>query len=735
MRRTSSAAVAARPGRGFSPRPPAASRARSVSYRLDRGEHRRHRTFNIREMRAVARSAKISLTTRARRVSIEASDSSSPWEGSTCTVWGLVMARPAAQRPSPSCCSQGGGSFGAALAQGQPPGELTLELVAQAGVGDGGPALEAPIGEITGLAVDADGRVYLASRDQKRIRRISADGTIQTVAGVGAAGGPDRSEAGIRSPVSVAIGPDATVYLADQSTHRIWALRKGVARVFAGTGRLGSAGDGGPATEAQLAMPSGVAVSPPDGVVYICDKANNRIRAVGPDRRLATFVSGNLESPEQIAASSSGAVYVVDRQGRRLGRARADGSYEQLKVPWQLTVVTGIATAADVLYASGGGEIWRFTQPTGWTRIEIDRSAAAASGFRAPAAIAVHASGAIFTVDIDCDTVWRIDESGRPAHFAGRRGAPPIAGSGVAAAQGFSSCGGLAANGAGVLFVSDPANSRVVAIGSDGTLRAVAGRGERGSDGDGGPAARAALDLPLGIDADEAGRLCIADPRAHRIRCVEPDGTIRTVAGTGTGGFSGDGGPAAAASLSRPSDVAVDRNGSVYIADRGNRRVRRVGPDGIISTLAGTGDEGMPADGAPAAQSPIGSPESLVAHDGRLLVAVPGNHAVYEIDGDGKIRVLLADATREGTRRPWTPLDVAVAGQERVVVSLLTPWFIRHPRGLPQPSFADTPRHAIRAASPSASIGSLSSVTAAPGGELFFCERDLPRIWRTRGAR
>jgi len=151
--------------------------------------------------------------------------------------------------------------------------------------------------------------------------------------------------------------------------------------------------------------------------------------------------------------------------------------------------------------------------------------------------------------------------------------------------------------------------------------------------GDGGPATSAQLNYPQGLAVDAGGNIFIADSQDHRIRKVTPAGIITTVAGSsplpGKGGFSGDGGPAVNAQLNCPTDVAVDRAGNLYIADYENQRIRRVSPDGIISTIAGNGTQGYSGDGGPATRASLWWPTALaVDAAGNIYVADSGNNAI-----------------------------------------------------------------------------------------------------------
>ena len=143
------------------------------------------------------------------------------------------------------------------------------------------------------------------------------------------------------------------------------------------------------------------------------------------------------------------------------------------------------------------------------------------------------------------------------------------------------------------------------------SIRTIAGAGGAGFNGDGKPALSTRLSAPSGLVYDAAGNLFVADSGNHRIRRIGVDGTVTTVAGSGVGGFSGDGGPAVAAQLNFPRAIALAPDGTLYIADTGNNRVRRVTPDGLIATIAGTGVSEVNTDVLPAVQSILSAPAGL----------------------------------------------------------------------------------------------------------------------------
>jgi serine/threonine-protein kinase len=174
----------------------------------------------------------------------------------------------------------------------------------------------------------------------------------------------------------------------------------------------------------------------------------------------------------------------------------------------------------------------------------------------------------------------------------------------------------------------DVDSHRIRRVGLDGLIETVAGKGPSGCSGDGRQARRAKLDDPSGIAVGADGSLYIADTGNNRIRRVDSNGVITTVAGTGDDTFSGDGGPATEAGLDYPQRVAVDAEGNLFVADTWNNRIRRVTRDGVITTFAGTGEAGDSGDGGPATEARL-TPE---------FIALGPDGAVYFTDSSGRLR-------------------------------------------------------------------------------------------------
>nr|WP_037664383.1 Teneurin-2 [Streptomyces aurantiacus] len=196
----------------------------------------------------------------------------------------------------------------------------------------------------------------------------------------------------------------------------------------------------------------------------------------------------------------------------------------------------------------------------------------------------------------------------------------------------------------------------------DGAIATVAGTGAAGYLSDGGPAPLTKLNLPLGLAVDKQGNLYIADRHNHRIRKVTPDGTITTVAGTGQAGYVSDGGPAVATKLSDPVDVAVDDAGTLYIADAGNHRIRKVTAAGIITTIAGNGEAGYISDGGPAVATRLHHPHGIaVDREGNVYFSDWSTHRVRKVTRTGIIttvapsRATAPPATSPTADRPSPP--------------------------------------------------------------------------------
>ena len=439
--------------------------------------------------------------------------------------------------------------------------------------GDSGPAIRARLAFPDGVAVDGSGNLYIADRDNHRIRRVDGAGIITTIAGTGERGyGGDGGlavEARLNNPTGLAVDGTGALYIADRGNDQVRRVDPtGTITTVAGTGERGFGGDGGPAVEARLNNPEGVAVDG-SGSLYIADSGNRRVRRVDTSGTLST-VAGN--------------------GGRGFG-------------------------------GEGGPAV----------RASLNH----------PAGVAVDGSGNLYIAESGENMIHRVDGTGTITTIAGTGESGFSGDGGPAAMAGLDFPQRVAVDGAGNLYIADTYNHRIRRVDASGTITTVAGTGERGLGGDGGPAAAAQLNYLAGVAVDKTGSLYIADTYNHRIRRVDASGTITTVAGTGESGYNGDGVPAAGAWLYTPGRVAVDKTGNLYIADTYNHRIRRVDASGTITTVAGTGERGLGGDGGPAVKAQLAEPTGVAVDEaGTVYIADTYNHRIRRVDASGTITTI-----------------------------------------------------------------------------------------------
>ena len=260
--------------------------------------------------------------------------------------------------------------------------------------------------------------------------------------------------------------------------------------------------------------------------------------------------------------------------------------------------------------------------------------AATAADLSGPFGIAVDGSGNIYIVEGGnfCFCINKVTPSGTISTIAGGDTIGYSGDDGAATAAGLWYPFGVAVDGIGNVYIADGGNNRIRKVNPLGIISTIAGSGTRGYSGDGGPATAAALYTPQGVAVDGSGNVYIADAFNNRIRKVTPSGRISTIAGNGILGYSGDGGAAISAEFETPSSVAVDGRGNVYIADVGNNRIRIVTPSGIISTIAGTGTLGYSGDGRAAISAKLYFPYSVaVDGSGNVYIADWGNNRIRKV--------------------------------------------------------------------------------------------------------
>ena len=252
--------------------------------------------------------------------------------------------------------------------------------------------------------------------------------------------------------------------------------------------------------------------------------------------------------------------------------------------------------------------------------------------------IAVDKRGNVYIAIRDNNIISRVDLEGNMTTYAGN-GSSGFSGDGGKAIEGrLNVPAGLAFDKSGNLYIADRNNHRIRKVDTRGMISTIAGTGIAGFSGDGAPAIKAQLNHPSGIAFDKKGNLFFSDRSNERIRVIDSKGNIRTYAGNGQEGFKGDSGPALQASLDKPFGIAFDRKGNLYIADRGNNRVRRVNSQGIITTVAGDGGFFFMGDHGPAYRASVAGPTGVVVdNQGVLYIADRNNNRIRAVDTQGMI--------------------------------------------------------------------------------------------------
>jgi len=278
------------------------------------------------------------------------------------------------------------------------------------------------------------------------------------------------------------------------------------------------------------------------------------------------------------------------------------------------------------------GMLTRFAG-TGTAGYSGDGGSALKATLRIPAGLLADDKGNIYIADRDNHVVRKVNPKGIITTIAGNGTAGFSGDGGQAVKASFNFPSGLALDSKGNLYISDRSNNRIRVINSKGIVNTYAGNGEEGYGGDSGPALKARIDRPFGLAIDNKDNLYIADRRNNRIRKVNPSGIITTAAGDGGFFYMGDNGPAYRASIAGPTGVAVDNKGNLYIADRNNNRVRVVNKQGMIRTVAGTGQQHYNGEAELARDTNLHLPFGLTVDDkGRLLIIDRSHYRIRRVD-------------------------------------------------------------------------------------------------------
>lgn len=343
-----------------------------------------------------------------------------------------------------------------------------------------------------------------------------------------------------------------------------------VITTVAGTGTAGYSGDGGAATSATFTSTSDIVLDNA-GNMYIADAGNNRIRKVNSSGIIST-IAGNgvagfsgdggpataasFNNPNTIALDAAGNIFVNDGSNRRIRK---------------------ITTAGIISTVAGNGSIG----------FSGDGGAATAASIYNPTGVAVDATGNLYIADLNNNRIRKVNTSGIISTIAGNGGFGYSGDGGSAISATLADPTRPTVDAAGNVFFADVSNNRIRKITPAGIISTVAGNGTAGFSGDGAAATTASLAYPRSVTVDNLGNLYITDFNNNRIRKVNTTGIITTIAGTGSVGYSGDGGAATAATLNYPTQLAVDASGAIYIADLNNNCIRKISNGVIVANIIG----------------------------------------------------------------------------------------------------------------------------------------------------
>ncbi len=518
-------------------------------------------------------------------------------------------------------------------------------------VGDGKPATSVILTLVDGVAVDRAGNIYLSHRSKNRIRKITSDGIITTIAGNGTAGysgdGGPALEAALNFPAGLALDKENNLYIADRNNHRIRRVSsKGIITTVAGTGVSDFSGDMGPALEAHLHFPSDVEVGP-KGALYISDRSNHRIRKVDSEGVIKTVAGLGLEGyggdfgrateallkfPFGITLDRQGNLYIADRGNNRVRKVNAKG------------IITSIA--GDSMHSFGG-----------------DYGPALYSNLAYPTDVVVDEEDNIYIADRNNNRIRKIDRQGVITTFMGMGKTDFNGDNEIAPETSLYLPFALAVHPDKKLLVVDRSHFRVRSVGlKNSRVNTVAGNGKSLFKGDGGPGTGATLNTPSGIVVDSKNNILFADLQHHRIRKLAPNGIITTFAGTGREGNEGDGGNALVASLFMPSTMAIDHEDNIYVVNRlGNGWVvRKIDAQRTITHFAGNGQQGSGGDGGLAVDASFYTISDIATDKkGNVFISDSTSRSIRKIGQDGIIRKVL-DESMVPTGEEFHPNSVYV---------------------------------------------------------------------------
>ncbi len=563
-----------------------------------------------------------------------------------------------------------------------------ITTVAGGGSGwDGSAAINASLVNPAALAFDSAGNFYITEDGTQRIRKVDTDGIITTVAGSGtnyvgsySGDGGTATNANLQNPFGLAFDATGNLYIADELNNRIRMVNtNGIISTVVGNGNGVYSGDGGTATNASINWPFGVAVDSA-GNLFIGDMQHQRIREVHfagfPSISLNTVNITNSGNYTVVIASSYGSVtssvatLTVAAPPVITGQPVSQIAAEGVSLGFSVAVI-GSGPFGYEWYLAGtnlvqSGTNSTFTLPNVSTNdagnytVVITNywgsvtSQVAILSLKLPPMVAIqpvsqtNLAGTTVSFNVTASTIsagpftyqWQFNGTNLPNNIittVAGNGTGNYAGDGGAATNAsLNRPSGVTLDASGNLYIADSQNYRIRKIGTNGIITTVAGKGIAVSGGDGGTATNASFAIPGGVAFDASGNLYITELIGERIRMINTNGIITTVAGIGMPGkFAGDGGAATNGCLYDPICVAFDASGNMYIADSNNERIRKVATNGIITTVAGGGSGG---DGGTATNAELYTPSGVALNaSSNLYIADTFNNRLRKVDTNGII--------------------------------------------------------------------------------------------------
>jgi sugar lactone lactonase YvrE len=496
-----------------------------------------------------------------------------------------------------------------------------------------GPAVATALLAPSGIAMDSANNLFILSGGY--ISKVDlTSGLLTTVAGNGTYPfvpdvGPAAS-VGFTPGGRIAIDARNNIFVTDGFSASVRKLEAatGLVTLFAGTGVAGFGGDSGPATQAQLNGPSGIAVSS-DGSVYFSESINNRVRKVSSQTGIISTVAGNgLSGPFGLKLDSNGNLLLAETYGNRIRKVNPQ---------------TGsIATVAG----------------TGSANFTGDGGSAVSAALNSPSDMFADAAGNVWIADQGNKRVRKIDaRTGFISTVAGA-GQRDLGDGKTATAASVSLPFGVRVDAAGNIYIADTSNNRVRKVDAAGVIRTVAGGGN-GTNLDNVPATSVALPQPTGLALDGANNLFVLTNGSQLFR-IDAAGIIHRVSGSpAASGYSGDNGPAINAKLHTVnSKIALDSSGNLYIADNYNNRVRKIDAGTqTITTVAGNGQPGSSGEGVPATSAAVSTSSIVVDAAGNLYIG--GNNRVREVSAQTGIITTIAGNGQVGSSGDDGPATLA----------------------------------------------------------------------------